>query len=107
MRISLSEFREMIEEHSQEIRQAQDDYNLMADEKNDEIKQLNDEIKQLNAEIKRLDAKAEAALEALEKFHNEAYQLLKIQRISSEDLSTANCQLDSIYKNLLDGLDGY
>ena len=92
MRISLSEFREMIEEHSQEMRQAQEDYNLMADEKDEEIK--------------RLDTIISDTADILRDFKFKVLDILS----DIEGLPEIKEKLEKIneaYHDLLDGLDSF
>lgn len=101
MRISLSEFREMIEEHSQEMRQAQEDYNLMADEKEAEIKEL-------QAEIRRMDLRLEAVKDAFTGFKEEIKELVK-NFVAGTELSRQMlvAQIEKEYEKALDAMDGF
>lgn len=84
MNISVKEFRQIIEEHTAEHRQWQDDYNLMADEK--------------EGEIKSLEKKLEAIENAFKEFRD------RVVEIASPELEGT---IKELYVNLLDGLAGY
>lgn len=91
MNISIKEFRQMMEEHMQELRQSQDDYNNMCDEK--------------EAEIKHLELRLETAKESLIGFKDGVLGVL-----SSSDRMTRGELKEKVleaYANLVDGLDGY
>jgi hypothetical protein len=99
MRISISEFRDMLEQHSQELRQAQEDYNLMADEKEAEIKEL-------QAEIQRADFKIADILEAFGEFKDHCV-LVTRNILDGAPVRGAIELMEESYDKAIDGLDGY
>lgn len=92
MRISVSEFRDMLEQHSQEMRQAQEDYNLMADEK--------------EAEIRRLEKKLDATQDAMRDLKFKALEILH-DILNGGAIKGTPETISAFYDNLVDGLDGY
>jgi ribosome recycling factor len=92
MNISVKEFRQMIEDHSVELRQSQDDYNEMCDSK--------------EGEIKRLELKLEYAQDALRDMKDKAQELLE-GILNGGSVKGASEAIATLYNNLLDGLDGY
>jgi hypothetical protein len=92
MNISVKEFRQMIEDHSVELRQSQDDYNEMCDHK--------------EAEIKRLELKLEYAQDALRDMKFKALDLLE-GILNGGSVRGASEAISTLYTNLVDGLDGY
>ena len=99
MRISVSEFRDMLEHHSSELRQAQEDYNLMADEKEAEIKEL-------NIVIARLEDKQSDILEAFKKFKDHCLVLTR-SILDGAPVRGAMELMEESFSHSLDGLDGY
>lgn len=92
MRISVSEFSQMLEKHSQEMRQMQDDFNLMADEKDEEIKRLNDKIDRF--------------YDVLKDFKEHCVTIVK-EIGNGGPIKGAAELIQESYENKVDGLDGY
>ena len=92
MKISVSEFRDMLEQHSQEIRQAQEDYNTMADEKDEEIKQL--------------EKKLNDTLTAFKEFKDHCLVLTR-SILDGGPVRGAMDLMQESYEARIDGLDGY
>ena len=91
MRMSIGEFREMIEDHAYELRRSQEDFNEMCDRKEEEINSL--------------IARAVDYKNALESF-----KLSVINIIVNYQDSAPRHKLDLIqqaYQNAINGLDGF
>lgn len=99
MRISVSEFRDMLEQHSQELRQSQEDYNLMADEKEAEIKEL-------QADIRRADSRIADILETFSEFKDHCLVLTR-SILDGASVRGAVELMQESYDKAIDGLDGY
>jgi hypothetical protein len=92
MNISVKEFRQMIEEHSTELRQSQDDYNEMCDQK--------------ESEIKSLYLKLDYAQDAMKDLKSKALEILHDILNGGSAKGTPEA-IATLYNNLVDGLDGY
>jgi hypothetical protein len=91
MRMSIGEFREMIEDHAYELRRSQEDFNEMCDQKEEKINSL--------------IARAVDYKNALESF-----KLSVINIIVNYQDSAPRHKLDLIqqaYGDVVDGLDGF